>query len=243
MRAHTTQIGFEFEFCATTTATDIITDLEAKLKLPFSGKYDQRWRMMFDSSIQPKHFRFGHELVTPPLDYKDAIRKLNDVLAWMLDKQHCTNRTTALHVNLSFTDKNCSRKVDPVKLIVFTPCNEMLAQYKRQRNIYCKSYDNDFARWSRRLVQEGQTSWKQAVNHFNLRLQLAADSKYRAISFHTNPKNPYFEFRMIGNTGYQNRFAEIKLNIDEMVEALHISSSSKACLIEYEQVMSDYVLY
>jgi hypothetical protein len=243
MKSYKTQIGFEFEFFAATTARDIIEDLEKTFNVPFGGKLNERWRMAFDSSIKPARLCFGHELVTPCLPYKHGLQRLAEVLSWIGERRHRTNRTTGLHVNLSFIDIQRNKNVDPVKLIVFTPCNEFLAQYKRQRNIFCKSYDSDFKKWTRHTKRQHITSWKQAAKVLQMRLQMSPDSKYRAISFHTAPANPYFEFRMIGNTGYENRFAEIRLNIEEMVEAMHISSNTRACVVEYEQAMSDYVYY
>ena len=243
MQPHKIKIGFEFEFCSRFGRNRVVEDLKDCFDLSFCGPHRQTWRLACDTSIKTTARNYGHELISPPLQYTTGLDMLRNIFDWMAETECRTNQTTGLHVNLSFTALERTRKIDPIKLIVFTPCKEWLTQYKRQKNIYCKSYDNDFKLWTKCAKAVHSRTWKDVVKVFRQQLydSCIGDLKYRAISYHRDKLNPYYEFRMIGNKDYHKRFSEIKLNIDEMVEVLHISSDASSCVTEYEQAISKYL--
>lgn len=236
------KIGYEFEFSAKMQADQIIYKLENNLDIRFSGLSKKLWYLTFDTSIKAIGSGYSnHELVSPPMPYNDSMIYLERIFNWMEQNKCKTNNSTGFHVNISFIKKSKNKAIDPIKLILFTPCDQVLVQYKRQKNTYCKSYAEDFRRWITYFRTENVTNWQDAVVVLHKRLMLSNDAKYRALSYHTEDGNIYVEFRMIGNKDYQKRISEIKQNIDEMIECLYISANKTACKIEFQRIMSEYL--
>ncbi len=238
------RIGYEFEFCATFNSLQLPHRLNQHYVAKFLGSNDKKWRVLWDSSIKApiRGYYQPHELVTPPLTYRKSIHCIESIFNWM-DYEACkTNSTTGLHVNISFIKRERNLKIDPVKLIMFTPCNEILSQYKRQRNEYCRSYDQDFKKWARFLKTENAKDSSDVARIFADRLKRSCNSKHRAVSYRLDASNPYVEFRMIGNKDYHKRLSEVKLNIEQMIQAMYISVDDKACQVEYQEALSKYLI-
>lgn len=88
---------------------------------------------------QPQSY-YGVEVVTNPMPEEIAIDFCKKMLFWMKNHQHvATNKTCSLHVNMSIKDKKINNQIDYFSVLQHTPQNEILQQYERTKNSYCKS--------------------------------------------------------------------------------------------------------
>jgi hypothetical protein len=236
------QIGYEFEFCSQIHQPEMPKKLKDDLNLKFIGRTKSQWRLAWDSSIKSYGDGYSHhELISPPLPYTESMTTLDRIFTWM-EKNHCqTNSSTGLHVSINFIDHEKNKKIDPIKLILFIPDGKILLQYKRQRNPWCKSYTEDLKKWAKSFKNEGVKNWLHALKVFNRRLRASVDTKNRILSYRSNRKNIYVEFRMIGNKNYHRRGIEIKSTIDELIEYIYISANNHLFETEYHQMLMQYI--
>lgn len=233
-------VGFEFEFTAKYDKKQLMQLLRNELKLPFCGKKSTRWEIHNDSSVEIKLIAHAaHELVSPPQPYNIAIQTLHRICNWMKSHDCRTNSSTGLHVSMSFKEPELNTKIDPIKLIVFTP-SEILNQFKRQRNYYCMSYQQDFKKWSRYFKHEAVENWQQAADVLRDRLKLHKE-KYRIVNINKLYEHQYVEFRAVGNKNYHQRIDEIYDTIKRLAKALLISVDSNSHVVQYKKAIESYM--
>lgn len=247
----------------------ILGDVKTSLKKFLGSKYKCISGITDDPSIQfNKNFRHGHfgvEIITKPLEEKESIILLKNILIWMQQTSNITtNDTCALHVNISCVDGKINRKLDYFSILYYTPQDEVLKNFNRIGNLYCQStYTRKFPLSvnNRRTVTKTFRSWLNCIKKDSISVttyrfsnfKLDEEKKRARINFpnkkeayemikssflsslgnaHKNiavaekispSKKRYFEFRMIGNTGYEYKTEEVITCIDKFKNALTTS--------------------
>jgi hypothetical protein len=147
-------IGFEFEFgwlpetnkkhAPYFMGETVFREVRKNLKDFFQDDFSFVKTIEDDVSIsfpktEPKDY-YGVEVVTKPMLEDVAIQFCKKMLYWMKNNSRVsTNKTCSLHVNMSIKEKTINQKLDYFSILQLTPQNEILTQYGRTNNSYCKS--------------------------------------------------------------------------------------------------------
>jgi hypothetical protein len=217
-----------------------------------TGDYT-RWTLVVDPSLYDKpkllsnpNDDMGVELISP-------IMPLRDGLAWMakicemitkFEDQGIDLYTTALcslHVNLSHSNM---KNFDYAKLAVLSGDQHYLQDFHRVNNQYTvpilqKAY-SVLAK-----TKAGEVVNQQATSLLNLRgwtpervmtdlASLIPMQHWMSIDFHRiHSDNPYVEFRIAGNAGYEKRFDEIASMAIRFASLIKIACDPNAYRTEY----------
>lgn len=98
----------------------------------------RKWlKVVPDHSINSRDMDLqGIEIITMPAKHDVSMKRLEMLFNWMKINA-TTNDTCGFHINLSFSDKRLTKKVDFNRLIKITPTQEILTTFGRQKNGYC----------------------------------------------------------------------------------------------------------
>lgn len=256
----------------------ILGDVKNSLKKFLGSQYKCISGITDDPSIQfNKNFRHGHfgvEVITKPLQEKESILLLKNILVWMQQTPNIiTNDTCALHINISCIDKKINKKLDYFSILHHTPQEQILKKFNRVGNIYCQSTVKrkfPLSVKNRRTITKTFDNWISQIRKDSIyvttyefsNFKLDGQKKRAKIFFPNKPaayqmikstflsalcsvdkniavvekcsptKKRYFEFRMIGNTDYQDKGKEIISCIDKFKKALQNSISNPIIYIE-----------
>ena len=186
-----------------------------------------------------KKSHYGVEVITKPIDEATAIILCEQILKWMSETPEiATNSTCGLHINISFSQTSLNSQVDYFNLLQNTPQAKILETFNRTGNTYCQSSDlvkfnvkidgkpsrkHNYTYWLNKIVNtdlDEQFKLKSVIKKSFLK-QLKNIGKNISIVDKQSPTDErYFEFRMIGNAGYEQKNGEILFSMQEYKEAL-----------------------
>lgn len=102
-----------------------------------SNADDNTYVIVDDESINPESSSdTGLEIISPPLPLQEMMNDFKNLKEFLNQKKAKTNRSTGLHINISLPE---SRKVDYVKLVLFSGDDYVLEQFNRRFNQYAKN--------------------------------------------------------------------------------------------------------
>lgn len=199
----------------------------------------------------------GPELISPPLPLPEAITAIKKTLGF-IQRYGSTSSKNGFHVSLSYAGKTLE-DYDIFKLMLFLGDTYLLELFNRKDNRYAKSQTDEgtFAildeihnliaaagvenadKVTATLMSD---KFRKEKNWFTQTL-LDSDSvtdKYRAFNLRTlmkNPANPYIEFRIMGNAGYEDRVSDIVQTVLRYGYVLELAVSPEAETQEYAKKM------
>lgn len=181
------------------------------------------------------------ELITPPLPSTDAHELLAHLFEYMKANGVETNYTTGLHVNVSYMDRKKNRRVLASALLTELDQDGMLRKYHRVNNEYCRPGLNK-RRASKmidhRVLSAMQNHPSRAINLIEERVMDLCGDKFQAVNInHMDEKNRYVEFRLIGNKGYEKKFAVVAADIHKMMASLERATlPDRVCHMNSDQL-------
>lgn len=202
-------------------------------------KYHENPKTMFDwyiepdPSIKPSSGSFGAEVVSPPLDVKEAITALKTFYKLATDNHWYTNGSTGLHINVSIP-----ADVDPLKLALVSGDYHVLKKYDRQVSEYARSIERSL---STDQAMTGKfaglkNSLQQAI--IPLVAKEAMEDHYSSISIAPNGK--YISFRHVGGD-YLNDISGVINIIGRFVRSMIIASDPYMYRNEYLKKLSKII--
>ena len=224
------KIGFEFEFATTLTVKEVRKELlNYGIKIQNNRGY-KTWSLVDDMSIGTRrpnsYFSHGHELVSPPMPPKKALKMMAVVFQFMKDNNIETNTTTGLHVNMDIGEK-ATKRIEPTKLVTLVDDEKIAKRYNRSKAQYCLPHNSKIRQqvkhWNN--LKNKPCKLVDYVKQWGLSVE-QLDEKYSAINF-GKQDDGYLEFRMIGNRGYEKRYNEISKDILHFEDCMRKAADAK----------------
>jgi hypothetical protein len=221
----------------------ILLDVKSSLKKFLVSQYKSISGITDDPSIKfNKNFRQGHfgvEVITKPLEEKESILLLKNILIWLQQTPNIiTNDTCALHVNISCIDKKHNKKLDYFSILHYTPQKQILKKFNRIGNLYCQStftrkfplnannrrtITKTFDKWISKIYKDSISVTTYEFSNFKLDGQ-----KKRAKIFFPNKKEAY---EMIKTT-----FLSALGSVDKNIAVVEKWSPTKKRYFEFRMI-------
>lgn len=191
-----------------------------------------RWIVEPDASLHPDSIEdMAVEIISPPIEIKDAIPKFEKFFNWVRSKNGYANRTTGFHVNVSLP--NLGSDVDYLKLALFVGDNYILEQFGREANVYCKSFLQQIKKNYNRINPE--SAMGKVYSGLNTVALDTIKKSPLGKNFSINPNNDYIEFRSAGGVDYfaEDNIAKLFDTIKRFAQAMVIAADENAYREEY----------
>ena len=189
------------------------------------------WSIETDSSIDVGEIDDGGlEFISPAQPIAKTLEEMEKLWQWANDKGCYTNSSTGLHMNISVPNF-ASKKLDYIKLAIFSGDKYVLEQFGRLGNTYCKSATDIIKR------KTNEDNVKQVLEKMRGSLDATASKlihsglteKYTSI----NTKEGYVEFRGPGNDYLSMQPEQLTNTALRLAMALHIACDENAYKKEY----------
>lgn len=183
-----------------------------------AGLYDYVKNLDYDSSIKPFYTTgcFTVEIVTIPINNKEALLVLRQIFDLLKDYGMVTNDSCGLHINVS-TNKTSTNNTDLFKLMMFLGEDYLLSMFDRENNVYTRNMKKELldTEFNKASYTEMNKIIMQRIGEFG---------KY--YSFNTNKLSlNYIEFRVAGGANYQYRMKEITNTTHMFMYVLYIADN------------------
>lgn len=209
------------------------------------------WVIEMDSSANSGSL-VGYELVSPVMDYADAIVAMRKCLA-ALDKYASTHRGCGVHINVSRTGYSLD-DYDVTKMVLLMGDMHVLSKFDRIGNRYTKSisqklksafddhrYTELLSGIKRSLYGSSSPDSRAKSQILQLMKQLGTsailenrpEDRYLAINFIPLTTRGYVEFRAMGGAGYEQRGDEIVHGMHRFAKLIHAGTDPDAHFSDY----------
>jgi hypothetical protein len=178
-----------------------------------------RWIIEADSSLEADDGDMPAEIISPPMELKECLHKIQEFFMWAEGEDAYTNSSTGFHVGVSLP--HIKGNIDYVKLALFLGDKYVQEKFDREGNHFCMSAfdkikhgvhtDNiapTFELLRKGLIELATKTLKQTGGH----------GKYTSI----NLKGDYVEFRSMGDE-YHEKVPEIISMVKRYAYAMHIA--------------------
>jgi len=229
------RMGFELEMMSPLNRPAFIEKLHADLGIlavepqRFSQRDYTKWQVVNDGSIRSlsanrdlRQPAYGHELISPPLPFEEAMEKLRLCFNWMTDNNVETNDTTGLHIGLSFDDLSKNAQLDGAKLAFLLDENKILKLFGRGRNRYCHGVVPAIRKKIKSQMEHSARIGgvpDVPLNSGELKKFLPTD-KYYFVNFTKLASQGYLEFRGMGGLNYHKRFDDVRSSINHFADCM-----------------------
>lgn len=210
-------IGFEFEFGCSLTRRALSEKMKERGWV-LKGNKPVKWTITDDWSIATS-CPYEHEVISPPMPGPEAIVVLRQFLKLLRDIGAETNRTTGLHINISFSDKTLTSSIDLLKLLSSIPDTTLARYYNRQDNDTCAPVESFFKDHRRiyvdRIPKTREQEREAILNHF-----LKKASKYHTVNLKKWKFKKYIEYRFAGGCEYEFNYSRVKRDIMTVLKVM-----------------------
>lgn len=182
-------------------------------------KKDDVWFINSDGSLFGCSKGQGIELVSPPMNVKDALINCEKIFD-MIEKIGITNHTTGFHVNISINSDN---EPDLFKLVLLSEPDKVLKMFKREKNTYSSSNIKQIIKMMKTCKVHEISNRKKLIEFLQKYGKfILAYKKYNAINL-SKIHNGYIEFRSMGNKDYHKKFKRVRKIILNNASALALA--------------------
>lgn len=183
-----------------------------------AGLYSYIKNLDYDSSIKTFHSTdcFTVEVVTNPIDSKEALSVLQQLFDLLDEYGMVTNSSCGLHINIS-TNKTNMNNTDLFKLMVFLGEDYLLKMFNRENNVYTQNMKKELedTEFNKASHTEMNNIIMQRINEFG---------KYYSFNGVKLIHN-YIEFRIAGGKDYQHRMNDITKATHLFMYVLYIADN------------------
>lgn len=233
------KVGIEYEMMlGNNRLTDIIDTLKkaglrsVKYFDTYHGGVDYKgWRAEPDTSLGSN----GIEIISPPEKVEDAFRHMNLLFRIMEDRKLYTTNKTGLHVNISKSRLNLSKRLDILKLALFMEEGKVWKYFtSRKNNKYTLSVIDS-------ILEKGDIDSLSTQSMSKIDLissdikKLIPEAKYYGLNLSKIKKQNYIEFRYLGGDNYEKDSKRIQSFIEEFCYLILLSSDPDFKRKEYIQ--------
>ena len=223
--------GFEFEFYSSTdhvtTAREISAAIKKRVVVPMALSDIKKPRPLYHSPVEPSSTVFKLEpdysggkrmceLVTGPIDYKEARNVLIKVFEWIRSNGYTTDRCS-IHVNISLDANKIPTRVEvPMMNII-----KFILSFNENKiyDIFPSRKDSVYARSIKELNPNAVIFYTPSAD-ISRNVFTIPDEKYYGVNFLKAPKG-YLEYRYIGGADYEKKTQKILDLVDYFILHLH----------------------
>lgn len=191
------------------------------------AKENDTWYIEPDSSLG----EFGAEVSSAVYPLMECLPIMEQFFEFMQEEELETDESTGLHVSLSFINNN-EVDIDWVKLALLMGEEHTLKQFDRVGNTYTSSQIDSIEKHIKKADLTKLKDW----SGFKALTDMAVESlqnKDRTFNIQDFYNEGRVEFRIMGNTGYETRYEEIRYHILRFVMVMKIASDENLFKKEY----------
>ena len=185
-----------------------------------SSKARDKFTITTDPSVETNRDNSDVEIVTPVWTLKNGMKAIDKLFTLMELMNAHTNASCGLHINLGFSRKSETKKIDEAKLVLLVDEQKWMKVFKRTRNecvvpmkkgLRLKkndSQDRVFTKLKNKIVDKDKFD---SINMSRLNIKKGTG---------------WIEFRIVGGKNYHKRLREVKTVILHFAESLQASTNT-----------------
>ena len=185
-----------------------------------SSKVRDKFTVTTDYSVETNRDNPNVEIVTPVWNLKNGLKAIDKLFTLMELMNAQTNASCGLHINLGFSRKSETKKIDEAKLVLLVDEHKWLKAFKRTRNEFV-----DPMKKGLRLKKNDS----QDRVFTKLKDKIVDKYKYDSINMlrlNIKKGTGWIEFRIVGGKNYHKRLREVKTVILHFAESLQASTNT-----------------
>ena len=185
-----------------------------------SSKVRDKFTVTTDYSVETNRNNSNVEIVTPVWTLKNGLKAIDKLFTLMELMNAHTNASCGLHINLGFSRKSETKKIDEAKLVLLVDEHKWLKAFKRTRNEFVEPMKKGL-----RLKRNDS----QDKVFTKLKNKISNKVKYDSINMsklNIKKGTGWIEFRIVGGKNYHKRLREVKTVILHFAESLQASTNT-----------------
>jgi hypothetical protein len=187
-----------------------------------------RWYIEPDGSLRPNDGDLSAEVVTPPLQAKEAMAALKKFYEHAGQMNLYTNNSTGLHINVSIPET-----LDVLKLALFVGDQHVLRLFGRENNSYARSILKNLQQRSSDVTIDTLPGMEGQLKDIATRF---SGDHFATVNFN----GKYVSFRHAGGD-YLSQLGEITNTVGRFIHAMIIASDPKMFRDEYIKKITQMV--
>jgi len=217
------EVGYELEMgvdAPSSTIRGAVKAIFPKIADRNSSKARDKFTITTDFSVETNRDNPNVEIVTPVWTLKNGLKAIDKLFTLMELMNAQTNASCGLHINLGFSRKSETKKIDEAKLVLLVDEHKWLKAFKRTRN--------EFVEPMKKGLRLKKNDSQNRV-FTKLKNKIENKDKYDSINMSKlNIKNGtgWIEFRIVGGKNYHKRLREVKTVILHFAESLQASTNT-----------------
>ena len=217
------EVGYELEMgvdAPSSTIRGAVKAIFPKIADRNSSKARDKFTVTTDFSVETNRDNPNVEIVTPVWTLKNGLKAIDKLFTLMELMNAQTNASCGLHINLGFSRKSETKKIDEAKLVLLVDEHKWLKAFKRTRN--------EFVEPMKKGLRLKKNDTQNRV-FTKLKNKIILKDKYDSINMSKlNIKKGagWIEFRIVGGKNYHKRLREVKTVILHFAESLQASTNT-----------------
>ena len=184
-----------------------------------SFKARDKFTITGDPSVDTNRDNSDVEIVTPVWTLKNGLKAIDKLFTLMELMNAQTNASCGLHINLGFSQKSETKKIDEAKLVLLVDEQKWLKAFKRTNNEFVEPMKKGLRLRKNDSQDRVFTKLKNKIND---------KAKYDSINMsklNIKKGTGWIEFRIVGGKNYHKRRREVKM---ATVSYTHLTLPTKA---------------
>jgi hypothetical protein len=217
------EVGYELEMgvdAPSSTIRGAVNAIFPEIVNRNSSKARDKFTVTTDPSVETNRDNSDVEIVTPVWTLKNGLKAIDKLFTLMELMNAQTNASCGLHINLGFSLKSETKKIDEAKLVLLVDEQKWLKTFKRTRN--------EFVEPMKKGLRLKKNDTQNRV-FTKLKNKIILKDKYDSINMSKlNIKKGagWIEFRIVGGKNYHKRLREVKTVILHFAESLQASTNT-----------------
>ena len=217
------EVGYELEMgvdAPSSTIRGAVKAIFPEIGDRNSFKARDKFTVTTDYSVETNRDNPNVEIVTPVWTLKNGLKAIDKLFTLMELMNAHTNASCGLHINLGFSRKSETKKIDEAKLVLLVDEHKWLKVFKRTRNEFV-----DPMKKGLRLKKNDS----QDRVFTKLKNKIEDKDKFDSINMsrlNIKKGTGWIEFRIVGGKNYHKRLREVKTVILHFAESLQASTNT-----------------
>ena len=217
------EVGYELEMgvdAPSSTIRGAVKAIFPEIADRNSSKARDKFTVTSDYSVETNRNNSDVEIVTPVWTLKNGLKAIDKLFTLMELMNAHTNASCGLHINLGFSRKSETKKIDEAKLVLLVDEQKWLKAFKRTRNEYVEPMKKGLR------LRKSDTQNRVFTK---LKNKIILKDKYDSINMsklNIKKGTGWIEFRIVGGKNYHKRFREVKTVILHFAESLQASTNT-----------------
>ena len=217
------EVGYELEMgvdAPSSTIRGAVNAIFPEIVNRNSSKARDKFTVTTDPSVETNRDNSDVEIVTPVWTLKNGLKAIDKLFTLMELMNAHTNASCGLHINLGFSRKSETKKIDEAKLVLLVDEQKWMKVFKRTRN-ECVVPMKKGLRLKKNDSQDRVFT--------KLKNKIEYKDKFDSINMsrlNIKKGTGWIEFRIVGGKNYHKRLREIKTVILHFAESLQASTNT-----------------